>query len=489
MKEKSKNIKFAFPSYGEIKDDVSDITAIYLRVSTDSQAQEGYGLDVQYNAIERYVNAYQLKNPVVFCDDGYTGVNEERPAFKKMQYLMSIKRVKLVVAYSLDRVGRTQMLILRFLKEDCVNAKCDFLAVKENIDSRNKQTYTILISILSMFAELDHDAIVTKLTLGREQRASEGHWKGGGRPPFGYKYSKEANDLVFEEENAEKVPKIFKMYIGGYSPRLIADIMGLSGDTAVFNILRNRTYLGEITFRGKQYKGNHTPLISEEIYLEAQETLLKNSKAKGSSGYLLSSLLHCGNCGAKMRYMKWGKSGIKIVCYSRFPSNKPTLIKDKDCKNLIYDAEEVEREVEKRVMAFSVRYSEKIVESQLIEGDIVKILENKLTKIDEEYKRCIVAFRKIGDESILEQAAELDRERKKTAKDIEDEKVKKNILLKVEKEDEKIRTLPSTWKNMTAKERQKIIKDIVFKIVLTDGNMKMVLNKTQYEIIKNSSES
>ncbi|MBR1868110.1 MAG: recombinase family protein, partial [Clostridia bacterium] len=237
MKEKSKNIKFAFPVYDKISDDLSGITAIYLRVSTDSQAQEGYGLDVQYNAIERYVKAYDIENPVVFIDDGYTGVNEDRPAFKKMRLLMSAGKIKLVIAYSLDRVGRTQMLILRFLKEDCALAGCDFLAVKENVDSRNKQTYMILISILSMFAELDHDAIVAKLTLGREQRASEGHWKGGGNPPFGYKYSKEADNLVVDEEQAKKVRQIFEMYVkGGYSPRQIADLLGLSGDTAVFNV-------------------------------------------------------------------------------------------------------------------------------------------------------------------------------------------------------------------------------------------------------------
>ena len=70
------------------------------------------------------------------------------------------------------------MLILKFLKEECVKAGCDFLAVKDNIDSRSKQTYGILISILSIFAEFDHDAIVEKLTLGRKQRGARWVLKG-----------------------------------------------------------------------------------------------------------------------------------------------------------------------------------------------------------------------------------------------------------------------------------------------------------------------
>lgn len=57
MKEKSKNVQFCFPTYEEIDDKLSEITALYLRVSTDMQAQEGYGLDVQFDAIKKYVQA------------------------------------------------------------------------------------------------------------------------------------------------------------------------------------------------------------------------------------------------------------------------------------------------------------------------------------------------------------------------------------------------------------------------------------------------
>ncbi|MBR1867601.1 MAG: recombinase zinc beta ribbon domain-containing protein, partial [Clostridia bacterium] len=243
-------------------------------------------------------------------------------------------------------------------------------------------------------------------------------------------------------------------------------------------------------FRGKQYNGKHTPLIDEGTFEEARQVLKRNSRAKGSSEYLLSSLLYCGNCGAKMRYMKWGKgekATTKILCYSRFPSNKSQLIKNPDCDNFVYDAEEVEEKAVGKLMEFSVRYSDDIDNNRLIEGDIVKILEKKLSEVKEEYKRCILAYRKIGDENILEQAAEVDRERKKIERDISDERAKRNMLSKIEADEERIKSLPSTWKNMTAKERQKIMKTTVAKIILTSGNMKMILNKTQYEILTNSS--
>ena len=141
MKEKSKKLDFCFPVYDEISEEFSDITAIYLRVSTDMQAQDGYGLDFQFDAIKKYVQAYDIQNPVVFVDDGYTGMNEDRPAFRELNRLMENGRVKFVITYSLDRIGRTQMLILKFLKERCDKFGCDFYAVKDNINLRSRQTY------------------------------------------------------------------------------------------------------------------------------------------------------------------------------------------------------------------------------------------------------------------------------------------------------------------------------------------------------------
>ncbi|MBD5631852.1 MAG: recombinase family protein [Clostridia bacterium] len=485
MKEKSKQIKFDFPVYDKIDTSLTDITALYLRVSTDMQAQDGYGLDVQYSALYKYCTAYELSNPVVFIDDGYTGVNGNRPAFQKMLELMSKGKIKFVITYSLDRIGRTQMLILKFLKEDCERAKCDFLAVKDNVDSRSKQTYGILISILSIFAEFDHDAIVAKLTLGRKQRALEGYWKGGGLPPFGYKYSKTENNLIADPDKASLIQKIFDMYnTNEYSPRQIAEALGISSDVVVFGILRNRTYLGEITFRGEQYEGKHERLVDEESFNRAQELLQKRANKTGDSHYLLSSLVYCGNCNAKMRYMKWGKGKnqkTKIICYSKYPSTKKNLVKDPDCPNCIYDADEVEAQVIKTIMGFAYNYKDDINSRIVTEEDIVAGLQKKIDTLQIEYGRLLNAYRKLGDESVLEQASNVNEEIKRIERDIEEEKEKQTIAKKIEENENMLRTLPDMWPRMTNVERQAVIKSIVKKVILQDGEISVVLNKTQYE--------
>lgn len=485
MKEKSKVIKFNYPTYEEISENMTDIVAIYLRVSTDSQAQDGYGLDVQYNANERYCMAYDLQNVVVFVDDGYTGVNDKRPAFQILLKLMREKRIKFVITHSLDRIGRTQMLILKFLKEDCAKAGCEFFAVKDSIDSRSKQTYGILISILSIFAEFDHDAIVSKLFMGRKQRALDGLWKGGGNPPYGYYYSKEIKNLAVDPDKAIIVKKVFELYnTMEYSPLKIANVLGLSSDVTVFNILKNRTYLGEITFKGEQYPGVHQRLITDEDFEKAQRILQSRSVTRNPSTYLLSSLVYCGDCGAKMRYMQYGRGNknLKLICYSQHESNsEKNLIKDKDCGNCKYSAEEVEEAVIKIIFASSMRYKDDIKERLTTDGEIIAGLNKKVDELRIEYNRLWKAYQRLGDDSILDDAEKIKLEIEKYERNIEIEKEKKGVSKTMEEKAELLRTLPDMWSMFEPKQKQNVVRALVHKVVLTGGKIQVYLKQSEYE--------
>lgn len=484
MKEKSKAIKFDYPLYDTISDDLEDITALYLRVSTDSQAQDGYGLDVQYDAIHKYCEAYNPTNPVVFIDDGYTGTNDKRPAFQKMRKLMRSGKVKLILTYSLDRLGRNQMIILKFLKEECEKNNIAFLAVRDNIDS-TIPTFGILTSMLSIFAEIDHRTIVSKLFQGRKKRAAAGYWKGGGNPPIGYKYSKDKKNLIPDEEKAPLVKKAFEMYNSmEYSPRQIAEVLGLSSDVLIFGMLRNRTYLGEITFKGEQYIGKHEPLIDKETFERAQEILEIKKSKKVDSNYLLSALLYCGNCGAKMRYMIWGKGKnrkLKILCYSKYPSTKSNLVKDRDCPNLIYDAKEVEDKVVEAIMNFAENYHVEIKDRIITEEDVIAGMEKKIESLNVEYERMIYAFKRLGSEELLDQAEAIKYDIKRIEREIKEEREKQVRTKKIEEQEEMLRTLPDTWKYMSNKDKQAVIRNLVNRVVVWDRTVKVVLNKTSYE--------
>ena len=537
MKEKSKKQNFCFPVYDEISEEISDITAIYLRVSTDMQAQDGYGLDFQFDAIRKYVQAYDIQNPVVFVDDGYTGMNEDRPAFRELNRLMENGRVKFVITYSLDRIGRTQMLILKFLKERCDRFGCDFYAVKDNIDSRSRQTYGILISILSIFAEFDHDAIVAKLSQGRYQRALDGLWKGGGIAPIGYKYSKERNTLEVIPEEAERVQKAFEMYnTREYSPRLIAEALGFKSDILVFNILKNRTYIGEITFQGQQFKGIHQRIIDDATFLKAQEILKERGTKKQASDFLLSSLVFCGVCGAKMRYMKWGKgkniggmgaadeggalisgggknndgangelSGencslnggrdvrkaqYKLVCYSKYNAkDKPYIANiNADCDNETYDADEVEKYVAGAILEFAVRYSDELKSRSIGTKDIAGQLAEEYARLEERYRRALKTYTLFGDESILDQAQAFRNDMKRISREIDTAREKSEISAELEDRINLLRTLPDTWKEMSAKQRQNVMRELVRKVVIGHGHIDVHLYDNKFDTVTVAEE-
>ncbi len=487
MKEKSKAISFAYPTYDALDADAADVTALYLRVSTDSQAQDGYGLDVQYRELERYCRAYGIENAVVFVDDGYTGMNDRRPAFQALLKCMREKRVRLIVTHTLDRIGRTQMLILRFLKEECERAGCDFLALKDSIDSRSRQTYGILISILSIFAELDHDAIVSKLSSGRRQRAIEGHWKGGGRPPYGYYYSKELNTLAVQPEQALIVQRVFAMYnTMEYSPRKIADALGLSSDVVVFHILRNRVYLGEITYKGEQFRGLHQRLVDDETFARAQEILKRRSVKRHPSEYLLSSLVYCGVCGGKMRYMQYGQGKnrrLKLICYSQYASNAArNLVRDAHCDNDKYDAAEVEREVVRSVLSFAVRYHDELKE-RISAEEITAGLTRRAEEERSEYARLVKAYQRLGDESLLDEAERVRGKIRRTEREIAAEQERRETTKKMERRADLIRTLPALWKELGRLQRQNVMRALVERVELKYGTIKLQLKEGEFEEI------
>ena len=153
---------------------------------------------------------------------------------------------------------------------------------------------------------------------------------GGGKVPFGYDYDRSKGVLV-PNKDAQKVKQIYQLYLKGYSPQKIALMLGLKYDKLVMQILQRKSNTGVIVYNGTEYQGKHEPIIDLNTYQRAADLMKERSVIKtASSEHLLTGLVFCGKCGAKMRYQKWGKAGYKFVCYSQ-QSSKPYLIKDPSC--------------------------------------------------------------------------------------------------------------------------------------------------------------
>lgn len=147
--------------------------------------------------------------------------------------------------------------------------------------------------------------------------------------------------------DADTVREIYARYLSGESAGSIARALGLKYEHLVRQILDRESNTGIIVYKGERYPGRHEPLIDRETWLRAQRRLHRPNRPRAADGgKLLTGLLVCGHCGAKMRYQKWGKAGDRLVCYSRDKS-KPHLVHDADCPNRGVMAREVEEVVQR----------------------------------------------------------------------------------------------------------------------------------------------
>ena len=493
---------------GEVETDADGNFIIdigYTRVSTDKQADEGYGLEIQDNILRDYCERNKIKNLVVFSDDGYTGTKMARPALQGIVKMISDYnnrkskiRIGTMITPKIDRLGRTMLGTLQFIQDYIVCAKdsmgstinqnaddINFISVEENycrIEKNNPQGKFLLMLFASL-AEFDRDLIVQKLKRGRKARAASGKWQGGGTPPYGYIYDKKKGELIVVPEQAAKVKEAFRLYIEEkLSPQKIADKLGFKGEKTVVDMLKRKLYAGYITrytTKSKnaakqepyeEYEGIHEAIIPIETWLEAQDEIESRKVIRGDSNYLLSGLLVCGECGAKMRYQKWGKD-TKLICYSQQKS-KPYLVKDENCDLEKY----VSTDIENAVIAelFRMRYlgdeSKKKTENEF----------NPIQALEEELKREKVKLSRYydlyadgkGDEDILREKMQICSKRiEDIERQLDSEVEQIEIKRKVVKAKKIFRTLEGTWEYMTQAEKQAVCRELIESVVINKGGV------------------
>ena len=306
-------------------------TALYVRVSTDSQFEEGYSVEAQTEKLEAWCKVKNYKNTELYVDGGWSGSNIDRPELRRLMGDIAMGKVAVVVVYKLDRLSRSQKDTLFLLEDVFAPNDCDFISINENFDTTSPYGKA-MIGILSVFAQLERENIKERTRMGMYSRVKSGLWMGGDGIPFGYDYDKELGYLV-PNRHAEDVRNIFDLYLKGYSTTKLAQMFDVSSDKQITDILDRITYLGKISYRGEVFEGKHEALIDQETFDKVQrERSRRSTKNTVTSSYLLTGLLVCGKCGAKMRYQKWTSGTTKIVCYSTQASSKPNLVKDPNCQ-------------------------------------------------------------------------------------------------------------------------------------------------------------
>lgn len=313
--------------------------ALYIRVSTEDQAREGYSLAVQKDYLLDFAKKQQWevhfldRKHKVYEDDGYSGYSLERPAFSQLLEDARAKKFDLILVYKLDRFSRRLRDILNVLDE------FDSLGVQFKSATEPYETTTssgkLMLQQLGSFAEFERNRIIERVVPGMVRGVQAGHWQGARYSPFGYSYDKLSKRLHIVKEEAEIVKKIFQRYIAGescqkiggvfYEKKILSRSGGRFNSSLVLKILRNKIYIGKIvwnvhrydrkqkTLKGFRYikndpskiieaDGLHEPIIKEEIFYQAQRYLDRNRKGKfnrtKNREYPLSGTVTCAKCGA-----------------------------------------------------------------------------------------------------------------------------------------------------------------------------------------------
>lgn len=323
--------------------------ALYIRVSTLEQAQEGYSVGEQKERLIAYCKAKDWLIADIYVDGGYTGSNLNRPGIQKL--ISETDKFDLVLVYKLDRLSRSQRDTLYLIEEVFRPKGVDFISMQESFDT-STPFGKAMIGLLAVFAQLEREQIKERTWMGRVARAKTGLHHGGGNIPIGYEY--EDGKLIVNPYEAEQVRKIYEWYLAGASLKGITDRLQDEGYThkyssynswsSVRNILGNETYTGTLHFGDIVVEGAHEAIISKEQFNAAQILRGKRQEQYGSTAFqskhLLTGLLFCGHCGGRYYLRNTGKYSY-YACYSRTKQIKG-MIKDPNCKNKIWKAQDLE---------------------------------------------------------------------------------------------------------------------------------------------------
>lgn len=314
---------------------------LYMRVSTEDQAREGFSLPEQKERLEAFCKFKGYEIIDYYEDAGISAkTGNYRPEFERLKEDIKSKRINTIVALKLDRITRSIYdweNLMTFLDEN--NAYLDCVNDEINTTSANGKMISRLLMSVSQ-NEIERTSERTKIGLA-------GAIKNGHIPhiaPLGYKH--EDRKLIIDYSTKDVVVRIFDLYYNGLSYKKISNlfneekVLGKDNwrDSTIVNILQNEIYKGDFV-HGKRtnhptfYEDVVEPIISKEMWEDCQVQKKKNSRAfKRTLTYLYLQKLKCPKCGrilgGKATTKKNGKSYFYYYCNDCKIEFKEKLIND-----------------------------------------------------------------------------------------------------------------------------------------------------------------
>ena len=461
--------------------------AVYIRVSTQEQAQEGYSVGEQKERLIAYCKAHAWNIADIYVDGGYSGANLDRPAIQKL--ISDIGKFDVVLVYKLDRLSRSQRDTLYLIEEVFLPNKVDFVSMQESFDT-SSPLGKAMIGLLAVFAHLEREQIKERTRMGKLARAKAGLHHGAGYIPIGYNY--QDGKLIVNVYEAEQVKKIYEWYLGGLSLQAIADRLRAEGYTnryssynnwsSIRNILDNAIYTGRLHYGDVVVENAHEAIITDEQFqaVKAMRKKRKEIYSKNSfqSKYLLTGMLFCGHCGARY-YLRHAGQYQYYSCYSRTKQVR-SMVKDPNCKNAHWKASELESIIEKQVYALLQSPEIALELANYSRPDVTKNngvdIEKRIREIDRQLNKLIELYQmdSIPADFLSENVNKLYQEKNMLQKSLQS--MKKEPAYTFDLVQALLENASKIWEFADDSQKRRILQDLILKITLTDDKVDIEWN-------------
>ena len=267
----------------------------YVRVSTETQAEKGYGLEAQENGIKAYAAQNEITIANIFRDAGISGNmkdTDEDDAISKrtglMDLLATVTDGDTVIILNTSRLWRSDMT-KAIVRREMMRRHIKLISIEQpkyDLYSKDPNDY-LINAIMEALDVYERMSISLKLARGRTVKANNGD-KPAGVCPYGYRYTADRKHIEADPDEAKVVKMLFTEGQKGSSLHKIAEIMNEKGIPtrrgkewsagSVQVILRNSFYAGVLTHQGREIKGNHEPLISKVQFGKVQSQISKRKR-------------------------------------------------------------------------------------------------------------------------------------------------------------------------------------------------------------------
>ena len=327
------------------------ITALYCRLSQeDANEGDSNSITNQKDILLRYAKEHRFPNPTFFVDDGYSGINYDRPGFQQMLSEIEAGKVVVVLTKDLSRLGRNSSLTGLYINFTFPKYSVRYIAINDHFDTIDpNSTDNDVAGIKNWFNEFFAKDTSRKIRAVQKAKGERGVPLTT-NVPFGYRKDPEdRTKWIVDEAAALVVKRIFKLCMEGRGPMQIAKLLqaekvlnptsykrreGIkspSPETAdpyhwntntVVHILERREYTG-CTVNFKTYTNSiwdkkqretpiekqavfyntHPAIIEQEVFDKVQQIRKqRHRRTKTGKSSLFSGMVYCADCGAKMRY-------------------------------------------------------------------------------------------------------------------------------------------------------------------------------------------